>query len=110
MKIINGVLCACGTAVIMTGCLTPPLPPQPGSGTGFILQSDLEKCQVAMPPNANTQNFRKLGLAVQFQNITGVEKKTGKPLKVDPNLSKRLQVEMGKMKRYTIVDLHSDNG
>lgn len=96
--------------VVITGCNTMPLPPQPGSGDGFIFQKDLENCQVAMPPNANTQNFRKLGLAVQFQNISGVDRNTGKPLKVDPNLSKRMQVEMGKLKRYTIVDLHSDNG
>lgn len=96
--------------VVITGCGSLQLPPQPGSGDGFILQKDLEKCQVAMPPNANTQNFRKLGLAVQFQNISGVDKNTGKPLKVDPNLSKRMQVELGKLKRYTIVDLHSDNG
>lgn len=98
------------TIMIFCGCTTAPLPPQPGAGNGFILKQDLEKCQVVMPPNANTQNFRKLALAVQFQNISGVDKKTGKPLKVDPNLSKRLQVEMGKMKRYTIVDLYSDNG
>lgn len=97
-------------AALLSGCATAPLPPQPGSGDGFILQKDLENCQIAMPPNANTQNFRKLGLAVQFQNITAVEKNTGKPLKVDPNLSKRMQVEMGKLKRFTIVDLHSDNG
>ncbi|MBQ7722097.1 MAG: hypothetical protein IJT64_04235 [Kiritimatiellae bacterium] len=109
-QVIRCISAAAVAAALMCGCATAPLPPQPGSGTGFILQGDLEKCQVAMPPNANTQNFRKLGLAVQFQNITGVDKKTGKPLKVDPNLSKRLQVEMGKMKRYTIVDLHSDNG
>lgn len=107
---IARILAPCGAAAILSGCATAPLPPQPGSGTGFILQRDLENCQVVLPPNANTQNFRKLGLAVQFQNITGVDKATGKPLKVDPNLSKRLQVEMGKMKRYTIVDLHSDNG
>ena len=87
-----------------------PLPPQPGAGDGFILQKDLENCQVSMPPNANTQNFRKLGLAVLFQNISVIDRNTGKQLKVDPNLSKRLQVEMGKLKRYTIVDLHSDNG
>lgn len=109
-QVIRCISAAAVAAALMCGCATAPLPPQPGSGTGFILQGDLEKCTVAMPPNANTQNFRKLGLAVQFQNITGVDIKTGKPLKVDPNLSKRLQVEMGKMKRYTIVDLHSDNG
>lgn len=108
---VNMIGAAALAAALMCGCATTPLlPPQPGSGSGFILQGDLEKCAVVMPPNANTQNFRKLGLAVQFQNITGVDKKTGRPLKVDPNLSKRLQVEMGKMKRYTIVDLHSDNG
>lgn len=108
--VIRCISVAAFAAALMCGCATAPLPPQPGAGTGFILQKDLENCAVAMPPNANTQNFRKLGLAVQFQNITGVDIKTGKPLKVDPNLSKRLQVEMGKMKRFTIVDLHSDNG
>ncbi len=97
-------------AALLVGCAYLPPPPLPGSGDGFILQKDLENCQVALPPNANTQNFRKLGLAVQFQNISGVDRTTGKPLKVDPNLSKRMQVEMGKLKRYTIVDLHSDNG
>ena len=70
-------------AAFLAGCKTPRLPPQPGSGSGFIQQPDLEGCVVALPPNTNTQNFRKLGLAVQFQNITGVDEATGKPLKVD---------------------------
>lgn len=110
MNALLNLLPAAIAIAVLSGCATAPLPPQPGAGDGFILQKDLENCQVVLPPNANTQNFRKLGLAVQFQNISGVDRTTGKPLKVDPDLSKRMQVEMGKLKRYTIVDLHSDNG
>lgn len=98
-------------AAALCGCASAPLPPQPGSGDGFILQKDLENCQVVMPPNANTQNFRKLGLAVKFNNISAVDRATGKPLKVDRFLSNRLQIEMGKLKRFTIVDMgYDDNG
>ena len=95
--------------VLLVGCATPELALEPTLKT--YSREDLEEMdEIALPMNYSTENFRKLQMGVAFDSIGGVDKKTGEALKIDPNLSTRLQTEMAKLKRFTIFSAHNRGG
>lgn len=94
---------------LLVGCATPELKLDPTLKT--FSREDLEEMdEITLPMNYSTENFRKLQMGVAFDSIGGVDKKTGQPLTIDPNLSTRLQTEMAKLKRFTIFSAHNRGG
>lgn len=94
---------------LLVGCATPELKLDPTLKT--FSREDLEEMdEITLPMNYSTENFRKLQMGVAFDSIGGVDKKTGEPLTIDPNLSTRLQTEMAKLKRFTIFSAHNRGG
>lgn len=95
--------------LMVVGCATPELALDPTLKT--YSREDLEDMdEIVLPMNYSTENFRKLQMGVAFDSIGGVDKKTGEPLTIDPNLSTRLQTEMAKLKRFTIFSAHNRGG
>ncbi len=94
--------------ILFSGCSTAPIALEPELTTYSrkqLLSKDIE-----LPANYNTQNFGKLTLGVAFEAVGGVDKRTGKPLAIDPGLSARLQTEMAKLKRFTVFSAHNRGG
>lgn len=94
---------------LLVGCATPELKLDPTLKT--FSREDLEEMdEIVLPYGNRTDNFRKLQMGVSFDTIGGVDKKTGQPLTIDPNLCTRLQTEMAKLKRFTIFSAHNRGG
>ncbi len=94
---------------LLVGCATPKLELKPKLKT--FSREDLEAMdEITLPMNYSTENFRKLQMGVAFDSIEGVDKKMGRALSIDPNLSTRLQTEMAKLKRFTIFSAHNRGG
>lgn len=66
--------------------------------------------EIEMPANYSIDNFRKLQMGVAFEVLPGVDTKSGEPLLINPALSKRLEGEMCKLKRFTIFSMHNRGG
>lgn len=94
---------------LLVGCATPELNLEPKLTT--FSREDLEEMdEIVLPTRYSTDLFRKLQMGVAFDSIGGVDKKTGQPLTINPNLSTRLQTELAKLKRFTIFSTHNRGG
>ena len=102
MKNLSVIAMAIGVGVIITGCMTTP------SGRGplpvkYYTKADLEDMdEVKLPANYSIDNFRKLQMVMNVKVVSGDGK-----MKVDKNLSTRMQTEMAKLKRFEIFSLHN---
>jgi hypothetical protein len=100
-------LAALGTAVwVGTGCASEKIQVNPSLTT--YGRKDLEKGELRLPTNTNTETFRRLLMGVAFNDISV---KAGE---ISPNivatLSVRLQTEMARLKRFTIFSAHNRGG
>lgn len=102
MKNLSMIAMAIGVCLIVTGCATTP------SGRGpipvkYYSKADLEDMdEVKLPANYSIDNFRKLQMAMNIKVVSNDGK-----LKIDQNLSTRMQTEMAKLKRFEIFSLHN---
>lgn len=102
---------ACLCLSLLAGCATSPSPKLQLDPTLVTFsRKDFEKGPVSLPANYSQENFRKLQLGVSFEAVNGIDRKTGKPLTIDPGLSSRLQTEMAKLKRFTVFSAHNRGG
>ncbi len=92
----------------LVACATPELDLDPT--LTHYSRATLEDAPIEMPANYSTDTFRKLTMGVAFSSISGVDKKTGKPLSISTGLSSRMQTEMAKLKRFTIFSAHNRGG
>lgn len=96
-------------AVTLAGC---------GGGAGSKIQLDpelhttsresFEGQTIEMPMNYSESNYRRLVLAVSFQDIGDQPGEISSD--VVQTLSARLQTEMAKLKRFTVYSLHNRGG
>lgn len=97
-----------GVLALLCGC-APGISLDPALKT--YSRAELEDMdEIEMPANYSIENFRKLQMGVAFEVLPGVDAKTGAPLLINPGLSKRLEGEMSKLKRFAIFSMHNRGG
>lgn len=93
-------------ALLMSGCASNTIQVNPELTT--YGKADLEDGEIQIPANTNTENFRKILMAVNFSDVSY---KAGEiSNKSVQTLSARLQTEMTKLKRFSIFSIHNRNG
>jgi hypothetical protein len=95
--------------LLYSGCSTPEIKLDPTLTT--FSRDELERMDpIRLPANYSVSNFKRLQMGVAFEAVGGVDKTTGTPLPISPDLSSRLQTEMAKLKRFTIYSAHNRGG
>lgn len=92
----------------LVGCATPKSPRLEQVLTTYSREKLEDMDEIKLPMNYSVNNFRKLRLGVAFECLPGLDKKTGEALSIDTNLSTRLQTEMAKLKRFTVISDHNN--
>lgn len=82
------------------------------SQTTYSREDILAMPDIEFPANYNTDNLKdlKLGVAVKVEGHTVTMKGAVEGLRIDPNLSARLQGQLGELKRFTVYSVHNRNG
>lgn len=104
------VFATTAAVLLVAGCTTETPRLQLDPNLVSYSRKDFERGPIRLPANYSAQNFRKLQLGVSFEAVEGIDRKTGKPLAVDPSLAARLQTEMAKLKRFTVFSAHNRGG
>lgn len=98
--------------ILLVGCTSTPPKQDLTQGGIYGDRMMFARGEMKMPANYNKDNFRKLLMGVVVQNVK-IDERTGKQIaSANPaqGLSTRLQTEMAKLKRFSILSVFNRGG